>query len=161
MRWRPLDAFRVRSRTFRSPKGLRRIVHDANGAGPLIATIIRRCWIDDPSQKEDLQEEIAFGQRFDLRSRQWSKADAFELAFSYAPLTYFLGRYRQGAQFLETSLDFWLRGKKVEIFDILSRVYNGEIEPSNRCRVTLSHFYARLGRDLRQWRGWRAFVNGF
>jgi hypothetical protein len=108
-----------------------------------------------------LQEEIAFGKRFDLRSRQWSRADGWELAFSYAPLAYFLGRYRQGCRFLETSLAFWFDGKKAPSFDILFHVYNGESEPSNRCRVTLSHFYSRLGRDLRQWRHWEAFVNGF
>lgn len=107
------------------------------------------------------QEEIAFGKRFDLRSRQWSRADFWELVFSYAPLLYFRGRYCQGSELLETSLDFWFGGTKPWSFDILFHVYNGDPEPSHRCRVTLSHFYGRLGRDLRQWRHWEAFVNGF
>jgi hypothetical protein len=44
---------------------------------------------------------------------------------------------------------------------MLFRVYNGDDEPEKRQRVTLQHFYHRLGRDLRQWRHWEAFINGF
>jgi hypothetical protein len=108
-----------------------------------------------------LQEEIAFGKRIDLRSRQWSKADWSELIFSYAPLSYFRGRYRQGCRLLETWLDFWFTGTKPRSFEILFNVYSREVEPTVRGGVTLSHFYARLGRNLRQWRHWEAFVNGF
>lgn len=107
------------------------------------------------------QEEIAFGRRLDLRSRKWSKSDRLLLAYSYAPLLYFRGRYRLGCQLLETSLAFSLSGKKSADFDILFHVYNDEVEPSHYCRVTLSHFYARLDKDLRRWRHWRPFVNGF
>ena len=108
-----------------------------------------------------LREEIVYGERLDLRNREWSSADAWELAFSYAPLLFFLGRYRHGCALLETSLGFWLGGRKTRSFDILFHVYNGDEEPWNRCRVTLSHFYRRLGKDLLQWRDWEAFVNGF
>jgi hypothetical protein len=107
------------------------------------------------------QEEIATGKRFDLRRRRWSRADGFQLEFSYAPLLYFRGRYRQGCELLETALDYGFVGTKPRSFDTLFRVYNGEADPSHLARVTLSHFYQRLGRDLRQWRHWRAFVNGF
>jgi hypothetical protein len=108
-----------------------------------------------------LREEIVYGERLDFRNREWSSADAWELAFSYAPLLFFLGRYRRGCALLETSLGFSLGGGKTRSFDILFHVYNGDEEPWNRCRVTLSHFYRRLGKDLRQWRDWEAFVNGF
>lgn len=108
-----------------------------------------------------LREQVVFGARFDLRSRQWSSADGWDLAFSYAPLLFFLGRYRQGCQLLETSLGFCFGGKKARSFDILFHVYNGDEEPWDRYTVTLSHFYGRLGRDLRQWRHWEAFVGGF
>jgi hypothetical protein len=83
------------------------------------------------------------------------------LAFSYAPLLFFLGRYRQGCALLETSLRFWFRGRKARSFDILHHVYNGDDEPRHRSQVTLSHFYGRLGKELCQWRYWEAFVNGF
>ncbi|WP_161967131.1 hypothetical protein [Fimbriiglobus ruber] len=46
-------------------------------------------------------------------------------------------------------------------YDIMYHVYNGEEEPSHRFRVTLSHFYGRLGKDLRLWKHWAAFVDGF
>lgn len=108
-----------------------------------------------------LREEIAFGERFDLRTREWSSADGWELAYSYAPLAFFLGRYRQGCEWLETALGFWFGVRTARSFDILCYVYNGDEEPWHRCRVTLSHFYGRLGRDLRQWRHWEAFVSGF
>jgi hypothetical protein len=108
-----------------------------------------------------LQEEIVYGKRIDLRRRRWRGADGFELQFSYAPLLYFRGRYRRGCQLLEKSLDFCFDGTKMRSFDILNRVYNGELEPTLRARVTLAHFYGRLGENLRQWRHWTAFVDGF
>lgn len=108
-----------------------------------------------------LREEIIFGERLDLRRREWSSADGWELAFSYAPLLFFLGRYRQGCALLETSLGFWFGRRMTQSFDILFHVYNGNKEPWHQCQVTLSHFYNRLGKNLRQWRHWKAFVNGF
>jgi hypothetical protein len=108
-----------------------------------------------------LREAIVFGKRIDLRSRVWSITDGWELPFSYAPLLFFLGRYHQGCKLLETFLDLCFARRKVRSFDLLFHVYNGDEEPWNRCRVPLSHFYNRLGKDLRQWRHWDAFVNGF
>lgn len=108
-----------------------------------------------------LREEIVFVGRFDLRSREWSSADGSGLTFLYALLLFFLGRCRRGCELLETSLGFEFVGRKGRSFDVLSHVYNGDQEPSHRCRVTLSHFYGRLGRDLRQRRHWEAFVSGF
>jgi hypothetical protein len=108
-----------------------------------------------------LREKIVFGKRLDLRSREWSSTDGCELAWSYAPLLFFLGRCSRGRELLETSLGFSFVGRNARSFDILFHVYNGDDEPSHRCRVTLSHFYRRLGRDLRQWRHWETFINGF
>ena len=44
---------------------------------------------------------------------------------------------------------------------MLYYVYKGEQEPWDRYGVTLKHFYNRLDKDLRQWRHWPEFVNGF
>jgi hypothetical protein len=108
-----------------------------------------------------LREDSHFGARFDLAQRRWAAGDCWELAFFYAPLLFFLKRYRQGCTLLETSLGFWFNRRKVRSYDILFHVYNGDEEPSNRCRVTLAHFYDRLGKGLREWQHWEAFVNGF
>lgn len=107
------------------------------------------------------REEIVFGKWLDLRGREWSRDDCWELVFAYAPLLFFRERHQLGRALLETALDFWFAENKVRSYDILFHVYNGDEVPKNRCRVTLSHFYARLGRSLRQWRHWEAFVNGF
>jgi hypothetical protein len=142
----------------------------ARGPGPTEGLFTFSFEIDSLCDLEDYEtawrrlrrrEEIAFGERLDLRSRKWAKTVGWELAFSYAPLLFFLGRYRQGCALLETFLDFWFRGTKPRSFDILFHVYNEDQEPRNRCRVTLSHFYRWLGKDLRHWRHWEAFVNGF
>jgi hypothetical protein len=144
--------------------------HAARGPGPTEGLFTFSFEIDSLCELKDyhtawrrlrLRDKIAFGERLDLRGRAWSSADAWELAFSYAPLLFFLGRFRQGCELLETSLGFWFGGRKARSFDILFHVYNGDDEPWHRCRVTLSHFYGRLGKDLRQWRHWEAFVNGF
>lgn len=108
-----------------------------------------------------LREEIVHGKRFDLRRRQWTTNDAHELAFSYAPVLYFLGRFRLGCFLMETSLGVWFREKKKVSYEIANHVLNGTKKPWHRCGVTLSHFYARLGKDLRAWRDWEAFVHGF
>jgi hypothetical protein len=108
-----------------------------------------------------LREEVIFGKRLDLRNRRWSAEDAGELEYFYVPLLFFLGRYEHGCELLETSLDFWFNRRKLRSYDILFRVFNADKEPRNRYRITLSHFYERLGKDLRQWQHWEAFVGGF
>jgi hypothetical protein len=41
------------------------------------------------------------------------------------------------------------------------RIYKPLPQPSTICDVTLTHFYRALGRDLRDWPLWGAFVDGF
>lgn len=109
-----------------------------------------------------LNEEIALGNRLRLSRRQWEADEVIWFEFNHAPLLYFLERYRQGCSLLEAWLDHWFRGGKVRSFnDVLFRVYNGDEEPANRCRVTLAHFYHRLDKCLREWTHWEAFVDGF
>jgi hypothetical protein len=108
-----------------------------------------------------LREELAFGERFDLVRREWTPTDWWDLAFYYAPLLFFLGRYRRGCALLETSLGFCFGGKKTRSFDLLFHVSSGDTEPRHRCGVALSHFYTRLGKSLGEWRHWEAFVKGF
>lgn len=108
-----------------------------------------------------LREEIVFGKRLDVEQHEWSATDESELMHSYAPLLFFLRRYREGCSLLEISLAFWFRSRKVPSYDLLFHVYNADEEPRHRCRVTLSHFYSRLGLELCNWRHWEAFVDGF
>ncbi len=107
------------------------------------------------------REVIVFGERFDLRRRKWSKIEGYELGSLYAPLLYYLGRYSQGCALLDAFFNFCFDGKKADSYYLLNRVYNGDEEPWHRCRVTLSHFYGRLGKSLSEWRHWEAFVKGF
>jgi hypothetical protein len=107
------------------------------------------------------REEIVFGNPIDLSRHEWTAADAEELKFNHSSLMFFLKRFRQGCSLLETYLNFWFSQRKVESFELLSTIYNGDSEPSNRYRVTLSHFYGRLGKELIEWQHWEAFVNGF
>ena len=108
-----------------------------------------------------LREQIVFGERFNLIHRQWSPDDEYVLAHYYAPLLYFLGRYRQGCSLLEISLGFWFNGRNVRSYDILHYIYKGNQEPWDRYDVTLSHFYDRLGKELSSWQHWEAYVHGF
>jgi hypothetical protein len=106
-------------------------------------------------------EEAALGRRIDLKRREWPDEELAWFEFHHAPVLYFLGRYRLGSALLHASLDQWFTGKKVRSFDLMHRVFNGDPEPADRCRVTLRHFYGRLGKDLREWSHWDLFVNGF
>jgi hypothetical protein len=108
------------------------------------------------------REVILFGNRLDLARRQWSRDEDLILVFDYAPLLYFLGRYRQGCRLLEIALGFWLGDRrKVRSFNILLHIYNGVNQPCDRFQVTLSHFYDRLSTDLRHWQHWETFINRF
>jgi hypothetical protein len=107
-----------------------------------------------------LYERIAYGKQNDAR-RRWTLKDVPLLTFSHAPLLYFLGRYREGCKALETALGVLCNQGKSKSYDLLFSIYNGEPTPTHRFRVTLSHFYDRLGLNLRDWKHWRSFVDGF
>jgi hypothetical protein len=100
-----------------------------------------------------LRDRILFGKQ-SIWKQDW--------AWNHAPLLYFLKRYTEGCALLEEALDVWFDGRNFESYDnLLFQVYNSDKSPWHRCRVTLSHFYRRLGKDLREWRHWQAFVDGF
>lgn len=107
------------------------------------------------------REEIIFGEKFDLERHEWKGAGIAELEWAYAPLLFFNGRYRLGCSMLEAALELWFVGDKLQSYDLLFHVYNGDKVPTHRCRVTLAHFYDRLGKSLLEWRHWEEFVNGF
>lgn len=109
-----------------------------------------------------LRDRIAFGQSFDYARQEWSVKDAYRLEWDYAPIHYFLGRYKVGCSLLEKALSFWfVDGRNVPAFQTLTRIYNGDDEPWSRCRVTLANFYDRLGKRLTDWEYWREFVDSF
>lgn len=105
-----------------------------------------------------LRDEIIRGDRVPLGRRKWSARDFPELAYTYAPLMYFLKRYSLGCHLLETALAFWYQRPKAQSYDIVFHVFNTDEEPRIRPRVTLAHFYRHLGKDLEQWRLWPMFV---
>lgn len=107
-----------------------------------------------------LRDEIIRGHRIPLEGRRWSPKDFWELAYTYAPLMYFLERYAVGAKLLETALSFWYRRPRAESYEVLFHVYNGDDEPRIRPRVTLTHFYRRMRKDLKEWVLWPVFVRG-
>lgn len=107
-----------------------------------------------------LRDQIIRGRRIALNRRKWSPKDFSQLSYTYAPLMYFLGRYALGCKLLETALGFWYRRPRAESYHILFHVYNADDEPRILPRVTLSHFYRRLGRDLKEWALWPTFVRG-
>ena len=107
-----------------------------------------------------VNEKLAYGKQINIASQQWTDQDQMQLRYSYAPLLYFLGRYREGCQLLEIWMDSWFAGQTVHSYDLLLDVCNGEPEPSHKCRVTLAHFYTHLNKDLQSWRHWEAFVSG-
>ncbi|MFO0945376.1 MAG: hypothetical protein U1D30_05425 [Planctomycetota bacterium] len=69
-------------------------------------------------------------------------------------------RYRLGCKLLETHLELLFR-QGISSYDMMVHVHNDDEEPENHCRVTLAHFYHKLGRTLSDWRRWRAFSGGF
>lgn len=106
------------------------------------------------------REGALFGRKLDLESRHWTADDAMELKFTYAPILYFLRRDLLGCTLMETALDFW-QPPFMNSYDLLYYIENNDPEPQHYACVTLAHFYRRLGRDLRHWRHWKAFINGF
>lgn len=107
-----------------------------------------------------LRDETIRGHRVSLERRRWSPRDYWELTCTYAPLMYFLERYAVGAKLLETALSFWYRRPRAQSYQVLFHVYNGDDEPRILPRVTLTHFYQRMGKDLNAWSLWPVFVRG-
>lgn len=105
-------------------------------------------------------ERMALGKRIDLASHRWRSADAHQLLFFYAPLLYLRHRYRLGCRLLEAALRMHSRAKGWS-FELLWHVYKPIQRPSTISDVTLKHFYDALGRNLRDWPLWYAFVDGF
>lgn len=142
----------------------------SRGPGPAEGVFTFQIEIDSLCELKDFHkawrrlrmlEEAVWGRRLNLRNYQWSISDATQLRYLYAPLLFFLGRYRQGCKLLETSLDFMFSGKRQNRFEILFDIYNDDDPPSVLPRVTLSHFYDQLGKDLSQWQHWNAFIGAF
>lgn len=111
-------------------------------------------------RRVQLRDQIIRQRRIPIARRRWTPKDFWELCFTYAPLMYFLERHAFGRSLLETALGFWYRRPDADSFDILFHVCNADDEPRILPRVTLTHFYRRLGRDLGQWILWPRFVDG-
>ena len=95
----------------------------------------------------------------ELKGRKWGVADPWSVRFDYAPLLYFTGRYEEGCGLLEAALGT-ANDRNVPSYDLLFSIYNGELRPKLRPRVTLTHFYKKLGKSLRDWEHWAAFLDG-
>ncbi|MDB5388467.1 MAG: hypothetical protein JWM11_4113 [Planctomycetaceae bacterium] len=105
-------------------------------------------------------EYIIFGRRFDLKRGQFPPSNGTKVFYYYAPILYFLGRYREGCDLLEHELGLFLKGTNYISYEIRFHVANN-LKPSDRFCVTLAHFYTRLGRKLREWKQSETFVNAF
>jgi len=106
------------------------------------------------------QERALFKKSFNLHKRKWRSDDFHQLLFFYSPLLYLRGNYRLGCKLMETALRMASR-RKNWAFETLWNVYKPLRKPSTVFDVTLSHFYAALGRDLTEWSLWKSFVDDF
>lgn len=107
-------------------------------------------------------EQRIYGRRVPLRAlaRQAGTGDYADAAATfYAPLLYAFGRYELGADVLNHTLLFHMNGA-VSSYELLFQLYNDDPEPATPVRVTLKHFYDRLGRTLDTWPAWSRFVEG-
>jgi hypothetical protein len=83
------------------------------------------------------------------------------LLYEEVPILYARGKWADGARALEAYLGMALRKAsawKETPFDLMYSIYNGDPEPTARERVTLTHFYQKLGKTLDQWPDWRRWV---
>jgi hypothetical protein len=104
------------------------------------------------------RERTFCGKTLDLKKHRWKREEAFFLMYYYAPLLFLRSQYVLGLDLLEKGLRFCANFKS---YDLLGHIYNDIKTPRHRHEVTLSHFYRILGRDLRDWRYWSKFIDGF
>lgn len=108
------------------------------------------------------RDALVHGKRMSISGGKKSLLGTWtEITCHHAPILYFLGRYRRGCALLETALDAAMRSGRQRSYELLFRVFKPEREPGAIHRVTLRHFYDRLGRSLDQWRHWARFLEGF
>jgi hypothetical protein len=105
-------------------------------------------------------DRMALGKPVDLAKHRWKPEDSHRLLFFYAPLLYLRAHYRLGCNLLEKAIKMYSR-RKGWAFELLWHVYKPMPRPAATYDVTLAHFYRALGRDLRQWELWSAFVDDF
>jgi len=98
--------------------------------------------------------------RIPVRTLEQRARNAPDLVcFDEAPIRYAAGRWDEGRRALEAYLGAALARPHVTGYDLLFNVYNEDApEPTNRCRVTLWHFYSKLGKRLDEWEQWRTWV---
>jgi len=125
-----------------------------------VDSLVSQRRFSDAWRQVQLRDEIIRGHRVPLERRRWSPRDFWELTCTYAPLMYFLERYAVGARLLETALSFWYRRPRAQSYQMLFHLYNGDDEPRVLPRVTLTHFYQHMGKDLKAWSLWPVFVRG-
>jgi len=102
-------------------------------------------------------ERLSWGRQLDLDGQDWTAEQIRAIWSQYSPLLYFIGRYREGCRLLEQFLAHNLDA--APHWEIAWNIINDDAEPTQRCRVTLWHFYQKLGFRLQDWKHWNRFVD--
>lgn len=106
-------------------------------------------------------ELTRFGRKLEMPDAGARSAEAMFLEDYHRPLLYFLGRYRVGCRLAEVCLSRSFAEQRPRSYDLMFQVCNAEPEPSSFYRVTLWHYYEKLGRSLGEWEHWEPFVYNF
>lgn len=101
-------------------------------------------------------EKAVRGHCIKVPHHKWTPQELFLLISDYSPFAFLTGRLSLSARLMETALEMG-SAKAGWSFEQIWHIYKTE-PPRRRATVTLSHIYAALGRDLRSWERWAAFV---
>lgn len=120
--------------------------------------------LDAALKQARLRDRIKYGKTLNYAKHQWDEADGVEgywLIYTMAPLHYYNQRYQLGCHLLETGLGFWFNHDNPNSYEWLSKIVPLREDWRYLQTASLTMFYRKLGKDLRTWKHWNRFVDGF
>lgn len=118
--------------------------------------------LDEALRQARSRDRIVYG-HCDYSRLVWKEDSGTWPIITVAPLHYWLGRYELGCHILEAAFEPWFNNDWKSSFYWFTQV----AYPHKKHRakafypVSLAMFYHKLGKDLREWKLWNAFIDGF
>lgn len=91
----------------------------------------------------------------------WKEDSGMWPIYKVAPLHYCHGQFKLGCHILESALEPWFNNNWQSSYYWFGQIAPIHKKPNSIYQFTLAMFYHKLGKDLREWKQWNAFIDGF
>lgn len=116
--------------------------------------------LDIALRQARLRDQAYYGHS-DYSNLVWKEDTGQWPIYTVAPLHYFHKMYELGRHILESGLEPFFKNDWQSSYYWFTQIAPLHKNPKSIYQVTLAMFYHKLGRDLREWKHWNAFIDGF